>query len=398
MGGTLTGPTTVMVVYSHIVGLAVIRSLGRRGVPVVVLHYLPVEMGHVSKYAREHFRITSPAKDEGAFIRDILALSDRYRRALLVPTDDYTLVALSKYKDRLERHFDVLAQDWSLIKKVVNKQYTYELAERIGVPYPKTIPCDRFEDVERRIPEFQFPCILKPREGHQFFEKFRKKVLVVRNSSELKARSRELRGLGMSVMLQEIIPGAACEGVNYNSYFVGDEPIAEFTAEKVRVDPPFFGSPRVIVSKWIPQIIEPGRKLLKALGYQGFSCIEFKRDIRDGVYKLMEINARHNLSGSLAVACGIDFPWIMYRHRVWGEKISVKIFRENIHWIDLTRDVMRFFVSRKQEGYSFGEYLFPYWHKPVYAILDLKDPIPFVKRCLDILKKSIWDRSQAYFS
>ena len=39
------------------------------------------------------------------------------------------------------------------------------------------------------------------------------------------------------LMVQEIIPGDASEGVNYNSYCAGGEAIAEFTSEKVRIDP-----------------------------------------------------------------------------------------------------------------------------------------------------------------
>ena len=40
-----------IVIYSHVVGLAVIRSLGDKGIPVIVLHYRDCEMGQVSKFA-----------------------------------------------------------------------------------------------------------------------------------------------------------------------------------------------------------------------------------------------------------------------------------------------------------------------------------------------------------
>jgi len=392
-----TSSETVIVVYSHIVGLAVIRALGRMGIPLVVLHYLPVEMGYVSKYVKHHFRITAPTMDEESFISDILALADKYPGALLVPTDDYTVVALSKNKESLQKHFKVAVEDWCIVKRIVKKQYTYELAEQIGVPYPRTAFCENLDDIEKRGRDFLFPCLLKPYEGHQFFDIFRKKVLVVQNVSELRTRYQELQDLRIKVMLQEIIPGRASEGVNYISYIINGEPIAEFTAEKVRIDPPFFGSPRVIVSKKIPQIIEPGRKLLKALNYNGFSCTEFKRDARDGVYKLMEINARHNLSGSLAVACGIDFPWIMYRDLIDNQKEYKTDFRENVYWIDLTKDAMRFFVSRKAEGYSLGQYLISYLHKHIFAILDIRDPLPGVKRFIDIIKIAASGRANSYY-
>lgn len=389
---------TVIIVYSHIVGLALIRALGRRGIPVVVLNYLPVEMGYVSKHVRQHIRITPPMVDEESFISDILALAGRYPGALLVPTDDYTVVAFAKNKDCLQKHFRVVVQDWSIVRRIINKQYTYDLAERIGIPYPKTVLCEKLNDIEKQISDFQFPFLLKPCEGHQFFDIFRKKVLVVRNTSELRAHYRELQNFKIMVMMQEIIPGEACEGVNYNSYIADGKFIAEFTSEKVRIDPPFFGSPRVIVSKKIPQIIEPGRKLLKTLNYQGFSCVEFKRDTRDGIFKFMEINARHNLSGSLAVACGIDFPWIMYRDLIDGRKEYATTFREDIYWIDLTKDFVRFIVSRKAEGYSIAQYLVPYWHRHLFAILDIRDPLPFVKRIVDILKKGTLGLGHAYYS
>jgi D-aspartate ligase len=378
---------TVIVVYSHIVGLAVIRALGRLGVPIVVLHYKKVEFGYLSRYVDRHFTISSPEVDEEAFLAEVLSLADQYPGALLVPTDDYTVIALSKNKARLERHFRVAVQAWSVVGRLIEKQHTYELAERLGISCPRTALCETGEDLEIRITDFQFPCLLKPCQGHKFFDRFRKKVVIVQNAQELRARFHELQALGIQVMLQEIIPGEACEGVNYNSYFVDGEPIAEFTAEKVRVDPPFFGSPRAIVSRRIPQILEPGRKLLKALGYNGFSCMEFKRDERDGLYKLMEVNARHNLSGALAVACGMNFPWIMYRDLIDGQVEGRREFRENIYWIDLTKDVMRFFVSRREEGYSLREYFFPYLHKHVFAVLDISDPLPFLKRCLDLLRR-----------
>jgi predicted ATP-grasp superfamily ATP-dependent carboligase len=378
---------TVIVVFSHTAGLAVIRALGQMGIPIVVLHYRPVEFGYLSKYVKNHFRIADPDINEESFIADILSLADRYPGALLVPTDDFSVVALSKNKNRLESYFLVAVQDWSLVQRLIEKQHTYELAEQLKIPYPRTELCETLDDINQKSGNLRFPCLLKPCQGHQFFDLFRKKVIVVQDGAELRGRFLEFQSLKIKVMVQEIIPGEACEGVNYNSYIADGAPIAEFTAEKVRIDPPFFGSPRVIVSKKIPQIIEPGRKLLRALGYQGFSCMEFKRDVRDGVYRLLEVNPRHNLSGSLAVACGINFPWIMYRDLVDKKKEFRTDFLENIYWIDLTKDVMRFFISRKEEGYSIREYIKPYLSKKVYAILGARDPLPFLKRCLYPFRK-----------
>ena len=143
------------------------------------------------------------------------------------------------------------------------------------------------------------------------------------------------------------------------------------------------------MSKSIPEIIEPGRALLRDLKYSGFSCMEFKRDTRNGAYTLMEINCRNNRSGSLAVRCGINFPWIMYQHLVTGETRPQSGFRENVAWIEGTSDLARFFVSRSEERYSLREYIRPYCLEKVFAFLSLRDPLPFLKRTEFLLRQSV---------
>ena len=51
------------------------------------------------------------------------------------------------------------------------------------------------------------------------------------------------------------------------------------------------------------EVVDAGLRLLAALDYAG-SQVEFKRDPRDGRYKLMEINPRLYQWHGLAAACG----------------------------------------------------------------------------------------------
>jgi D-aspartate ligase len=326
--------------------------------------------------------VPDPRIDEQSFLNRLIDLSKIYKGSLLIPTDDYTLETFSKHKEVLEPHYVVAAKDYEIVKQLIHKEYTYAIADSLGVLCPTTVTVESSEQLQSKLGSITYPCLIKPCEGHKFYDHFKEKMFKVNNEQELLSKYSQMETLGLTGMVQEIIPGDDTEGVNYNSYFVKGAPIAEFTAKKVRIDPPFFGSPRVIMSKKIPEIIEPGRLLLSELGYEGFSCMEFKRDVRDGTYKLMEVNCRNNLSGSLAVYCGINFPWIMYRHHLYGEVHAHKqwAFKENIYWIDITKDIYRFCVSRKEEGYSLKEYLRPYFHEKVFAILSASDPLPFLKR------------------
>ena len=61
------------------------------------------------------------------------------------------------------------------------------------------------------------------------------------------------------------------------------------------------------------EVVDAGLRFLRGLGFHGISQVEFKRDPRDGRFKLMEINPRLWQWHGLAAACGVDLPLIAYR-------------------------------------------------------------------------------------
>jgi hypothetical protein len=93
----------------------------------------------------------------------------------------------------------------------------------------------------------------------------------------------------------------------------------------------------------------------------------------------MEVNGRHNLSTLLAVRCGINFPWLHYKHLVMGEEPGFcNDFQEEIYWIDLERDLA--YGLRNIKSSSLQDFARPYFSRHIYAVLDFKDPKPFFKR------------------
>jgi predicted ATP-grasp superfamily ATP-dependent carboligase len=365
----------------------VIRSLGRRGVPVVALYQDPSEVGCVSRYVREAVQAPHPEREEKSLVDLLLRLSPRLGGAVLMPCADGFLGAVARNKVELQQHYRVACPDWEVAQSVLEKSRTYEVARGVGVATPHTAVLQSLEQAEQEARSVSFPCLVKPVTGHQYYRVFRKKMVLAQRPAELLAAYREAAAADCAVMLQEFIPGADAMGVNYNSYFWEGEPLAEFTAAKIRNAPPQIGSPRVVMSKHIPEVLEPGRRLLRALGYSGFSCTEFKWDARDGRYKLMEVNGRHNMSSRLAAQSGMDFPWIEYRHLAYGERPAPCDFEDGIYWIDLTRDLAHSAAHRRHERYSLASYLAPYLRPHVFAELDWSDPRPFLNRFAAVLAR-----------
>jgi D-aspartate ligase len=373
---------------SHVMGLAVIRALGVMGLPIVVVVYDErEEMGYVSKYVSERIPAPHPEKFEEEFIDLLVKSATRFGGGLLIPTSDETLCVISRHKTLLERHYLVGCTEWNITEQFIDKKHTYALADAIGVPAPKTTVPHSMEDVEMYSKTVDYPCLVKPCQSHNYFDRFKRKMTRVDNLQQMLAAYQEAADAGLETMLQELIPGDDALGLNYNSYFWDGEPLIEFTAEKVRNAPPQFGSPRVVVSKHIPEVLEPGRKILKAMGFYGFSCTEFKKDARDGVYKLMEVNGRHNRSGLLAVHCAINFPLIQYKHLVCGELPLACDYRAGVYWIDIFRDIGYSLKCFRKEGYSLSQYALPYRSPHVFAIWDKQDPRPFIRRGINLSKK-----------
>jgi biotin carboxylase len=90
------------------------------------------------------------------------------------------------------------------------------------------------------------------------------------------------------------------------------EALGVFCGRKLLQDPSAIGTARVAEARWVDEVVEQGLALLRGLGFHGASQVEFKRDPRDGEYKLMEVNPRLWRWHSLAAACGVNLAYIAY--------------------------------------------------------------------------------------
>jgi D-aspartate ligase len=386
----LTGDRVPAIVVSgHTMALAVVRSLGEAGVPVSVLHHDPRDMAQASRYVVADVRIPHPLYDEAGFIDAIVEEARRLGRSIIMPASDDSLVGISRHRDVLARYATVACPEWAVTQRLIDKTQTYALAEAHGVAAPRTLVPRSPEELESFAGMMEFPMLLKPAESHRFAERFKTKMILANTMAELRQWYAAAVDAGLTMMLQELIPGPDSSVVNYNAYFRDGVPVAEFTARQLRKAPPRFGSPRVVVSARIPEIIEPGRRVLEAMGFNGFACTEFKQDRRDGIYKLMEVNGRHNLSGLLAVRCGVNFPLIEYRHLADGVLPEKTRFRSGIYWTDFVRDAGYSLATLRSDRHSPVEYVAPYARRGCDAIFDRRDMGPFAVRVRYLLKTAV---------
>lgn len=371
-----------IVLSTHTMGLSAGRALSMNNVPVTGVCYDKHDIGPVSRHFSKIIEAPHPEREQAQFIDLLLDLprqNPEYDGAFLLPTSDASLNTISRHKAQLAEHFVVACSDWEVTQQFLDKQYTYSLAEKVNVPVPKTLtPCS-LDEAREYAQQVTYPCIVKPTLSHLFYARFGCKMVEVHNAEALCSTYQKAADEGLEVMLQEIIPGPDSNGVNYNAYIWDGEVRVEFTGKKVRSSPPRFGSPSVVISKHIPEVMEHGRNILKAMNFDGYACTEFKYDDRDGTYKLIEVNGRHNLSSLLAVRCGLNFPWLHYRHLMLGEVPTATEYELDIYWVDILRDLAYIPYYIKRREFSPIKFFTPYFRPNIYANFDIKDIRPFLK-------------------
>src|SRR5215212_5536934 len=279
-------------------GLAAIRSLGRAGIRVLAVDHRPSALGFRSKYSE---RLVSPAPtDEHRFVNFVRALGE----VVVFPTHDDSLNAVARYADDLEALTPF--PRWELLERVQSKRVQLETAQSAGVDIPELNPST-------------FPVIVKPDESVGFKRRFKRQAFRCDNAAELEDALTKTEEFG--AIVQELVPGGDDTLWTVGSYIGRDREVrGVFCGRKLRQTPPGIGTCRVGEAVWEQEAVDAALRLLRAFEYHGLSQVEFKRDPRDGRFKLMEINPRLWQWHGLASACGVDLPRIAYADLV-GERV-----------------------------------------------------------------------------
>ena len=272
-------------------GLAAIRSLGRAGIRVLAIDHRPSALGFRSKYA-ERLLAPDPFEQEHRFVNVVRALGE----VVVFPTHDNVLNAIARYADDL----DVLTPfpSWALLERVQSKRVQLEQAQAAGVDVPAADPGT-------------FPVIVKPDRSVEFKRRYKRQAFRCDTPAQLEEALAKAEEFGPIV--QELVPGGDDALYTVGSYLASDgRALGVFCGRKLRQTPPGIGTCRVGEAVWVQEVVDAALQLLRAFGYHGLSQVEFKRDARDGRYKLMEINPRLWQWHGLATACGVDLPRIAY--------------------------------------------------------------------------------------
>jgi len=377
----------VIVIGDHVQALGIIRSLGRHGIPVYLMHNSNLCIGRFSRYTKRFIK-TPSTNSESEFIDFMIEFAEKnqVKDWILIPTNDIFVEILSRNKIILEEYYKVPTPKWDIIKFALNKKLTYSIAKKIGIPIPRTFYPKDIEELKAMMPELTFPALVKPAIAHHFWYRVGVKMFRANTPEELIQKYLEASRIldSSEIMIQELIPGDLNLLYTFGSFFKEGRPLAIWTGKKIRQRPMDFGNCTCAISERVPELVEIGTRFLNAIDYYGLSELEIKKDCRDGEFKLIEMNARTWLWHSLAIRCGIDFPYLLYKDMVDEKVPSVTSFRENIKWMHIYTDLGVMAKETLKGDMKLRDYISTLRGEKEFAVLSLDDPLPFIAETLTL--------------
>jgi len=357
-------------------GLGIVRSIGRQGVPACVVDD-ERSIARLSRHCRVHEPIADLG-DEERLVDDLVAIARRrgLEGWVLFPTRDETVAAIARHRDRLSEVFRVPTPPWDAVRWAWDKRNTATIAEQAGVPAPRSWQPATLAEVDAI--DSEPPWAIKPAIKEHFFYATKAKAWRADSRAELRElveRAWGIAGQGQMIV-QELIPGDGRQQYAYCALYGHGRPLATMVCRRRRQHPPDFGR----ASTFVETIEEPAvealsERILSRIRYDGLVELEFKRDPRDGSFKLLDFNARTWGYHSIGPVAGVDFPYLSYRHAL-GLPVEPQRATPGIRWVRLLTDLPTGFVQIRAGDFTLRQYLRTLRSAHVEAVLSREDPLP----------------------
>ena len=294
--------------------LAITRSLGRRGISVIVGESAASSLASSSRYASRHVTYPSPEHEPKAFQRFLLNFVRREHVDVIVPVTDVTTHLVTANQEALHHYSALAAPPFEAFEAITNKWTLLDRAARCGVPVAGTTLVEGIARLNERLVSVRYPVVVKSTHSRLLTDRGWMSTTVQYAGSEAQLkRIYETTGYLRShpSLIQERIDGA---GVAIFALFDRGRPLTAFAHRRLREKPPSGGVSVLCESAAVdPQLHDFANRVLSSVGWHGVAMMEFKKERRTGTCFLMEVNGRFWGSLQLAIDAGVDFPYLSYQ-------------------------------------------------------------------------------------
>ena len=292
----------------------ILRSLAMKGVETGVAATRSKAMSFFSKFCKNRLLYPSPRENLTLFLKTIQKIVKKTDYDILFPIGEWTLVPISEHREKITPYINLPLPSKEAIRKTFNKASTIKLAQEENVPIPKTFHIHNIRDLNKESKEISYPAVIKSRWSWAWngdkTNAYVSRPRYVNSHQELLSAYKSMHNEFPFPIIQEYVPGVP--------YHVGvlcsHSRLRAICCIKEHRTIPVTGGYATLreTVELDYRMKEIALRLLKALNWHGVAEVEFKLDPRDSTPKFMEINGRFWGSLELAMAAGVDFPYLLY--------------------------------------------------------------------------------------
>jgi D-aspartate ligase len=361
-------------------GLASVRSLARKGVPVIGVDRNLKQVTASTRYCEKLY--CPEFSNSEKLVSFLVELGkELHQKAVLFPSGDGNLHSISQDRELLEDYYYFTFPEKDIVDLALNKKKFYQFAREKGFSIPQTFFSEEIDDINGMAKEIRYPCIIKPFQPNIGWRKLfpGEKLFQARNADEFLSLYERLISVHNDLIIQENIEGKESLLAFSLTYLDShSQPLGMFTGHKIRQYPPYFGTSSLAESQWNQEISDKTIEVLQAMNYTGYGSIEFKWDERDKKYKIIEVTARTWFPHGISAACGLNLEYIAYCDKAGLPVPESEGFREKVKWIHEERDLKTSFYYIKKREMTINEWLKSYQGSRTFALSAWDDPGPII--------------------
>lgn len=321
-------------------GLGIVRSLGRRGIEVVVLDD-ERSVSRYSRYAVGSVRVPS-LRGETETVEALEEMGERLGLDgwVVFPTREETVAAIARHRDRLARRYRIPTPPWEVVQWAWDKRNTYQRAAELGIATPRFWTLLDPDDLEQV--DGDPPFVIKPAIKEHFLYATGRKAWRADTRRDLAARVREAADLigTREVIVQELIPGPGSAQLAFCAFFKDGGTRARMVVRRLRQHPPEFGRASTYVETIEDTgLDEPSERFLRSIGYYGLVELEYKYDSRTGQAKLLDVNPRTWGYHDLGRRAGVDFAAHLFADQTGQPAPDPGTAAPGVSWIRMATDL-----------------------------------------------------------
>ncbi len=292
-----------VVLATGINGLGATRSLGRAGIPHVVVFAGQGNPARYSRHARHAVQVDQGASDEVLTAAITQAAGPG---AAIIGCSDAHIDYLARQRDALTHAgYAVVCPPGDVSEVLNDKARELAVMQDLAVDLPRSLQA-LLPDAQAMVEALGLPIIIKPR-SYKFASLIRGKNVIVQERAELAAFLQDQAAHLDGFVAQEVIEGPDDALWVCNCLFGANGELQQaFTFQRLRTSPPHFGVTSFAVGRDNPEIKRMVASIGQALQYTGPAMIEFKFDAATNRYCYIETNPRLGMCNILDTKSGVN--------------------------------------------------------------------------------------------